>query len=117
MSSDLTTKKCTPCEGGTPPLNGEKVGEYLKQIPEWTLAEGKKKISRTFKFKNFKEAMAFLNKVALIAEEEGHHPDIHLSYNKLTLELWTHAIKGLSENDFIVAAKIDSLNEKRRDLL
>lgn len=105
---DLTQKHCQPCEGGMPPLTEEEAKELLKQIQGWELVEGKK-IRKVFEFKNFKQAMEFVNTVAAIAEQEGHHPDIHISWNKVTLELWTHAIKGLSENDFIVAAKVEKI--------
>ena len=104
---DLASQKCIPCQGGTPPLQGDEIKKYHVVVPKWTLKE--KSIERKFKFKNFVKAMDFLNKVAEIAEEEGHHPDIHLYYNKLTLELTTHAIGGLSSSDFIMAAKIDRL--------
>jgi len=81
----------------------------LKQIPGWEISDDAKKISRKFKFKNFAEALAFTNRVGEIAESEGHHPDISLGWGRVAIELTTHAIKGLSENDFIVAAKINSL--------
>ncbi|MBI2653678.1 4a-hydroxytetrahydrobiopterin dehydratase [Candidatus Woesearchaeota archaeon] len=105
----LTQKKCVPCEAGTPPLEESKINELLKQIPMWTLKEGH--LYKKFKFKNFVEAMKFVNSVAEIAEQEQHHPDFSVHYNKVEIELWTHAIKGLSENDFIVAAKIDGLTQ------
>ena len=104
---DLTQKKCTPCEAGTPPLEQEKVNELLKDIQGWTLKEGR--LFRKFKLRNFAEAIKFVNAVAEIAEHEGHHPDFCVHYNKVEIELWTHAINGLSENDFIVAAKINNL--------
>ena len=106
---DLTSKKCVPCEGGTPPLTEDKVNELLSQVDSsWELFENKK-IKLKLKFKDFVEAMAFVNKVADLAEEEGHHPDIHIYWNKVNLDLWTHAIGGLSDNDFIMAAKIDKI--------
>ena len=99
--------KCVPCEGGTPPLSMEKVDEYIAQLnSDWQVIENKK-IRRDFQFKDFKESIEFVKKVADIAESEGHHPDIYIFYNKVILELSTHAIGGLSDNDFIVAAKID----------
>lgn len=111
MSDDLTQKKCTPCEGGTPPLTKEKAEELLKQVPQWKITDDGKKIIRTFTFANFVEAVDFINKVKDIAEGENHHPDLHLhSYKNVTVDLSTHAIKGLSKNDFIVAAKIDALS-------
>jgi 4a-hydroxytetrahydrobiopterin dehydratase len=105
---NLSQKHCVPCEGGTLPLPENAVAEYLRAAPEWKAIDGKK-IAREFKFKDFKAAMAFINKVAEIAEAEQHHPDIYIFYNLVKLELSTHAIGGLSENDFIVAAKIDLL--------
>ena len=104
---ELTKKKCIPCEAGTPPLNGEEIKKLLKEIPSWTLKDGH--LYKKFKFKDFLEAMKFINKIAQIAESEGHHPDFCVHYNKVDVELWTHAINGLSENDFIVAAKIDKI--------
>ena len=100
-----------PCEGGVAPLAGEELNNYLKAVPNWQLDGDKKKIRREFTFKNFKDALAFINKVGAIAEDEQHHPDIFLhDYKLVTINLWTHAIGGLSENDFILAAKIDNLN-------
>ena len=113
---DLLKKHCVPCEGGMPPLSAEKISEYLKQVPEWRLNEvavsrGDKhqQISRDFKFSDFAEAMKFVNQVAELAESEGHHPDVIIHWNKVRLDLWTHAINGLFDNDFILAAKIDNL--------
>ena len=91
------------------PLFKPKAEELLKEVPEWKLSEDWKKISRTFKFKDFKAAMEFANKIADVAEAEGHHPDLKVSWGKVRVELWTHSIGGLSENDFIMAAKIDAL--------
>lgn len=105
---DLAKRKCVPCEGGTKPLDMASVSEYLKQTPNWTSPDGKT-ITRNLKFKDFKEAMIFVNKVAEIAEQEGHHPDMLISYNKVDFKLMTHAIGGLSDNDFILAAKINEL--------
>lgn len=106
--ANLATKKCVPCEGGTPPLEQEKVQEYLKEVEGWETAENKL-IKKTFTFKTFRESIDFVNRVANLAEEENHHPDIIIRYNKVIFELTTHAIKGLSENDFIMASKIDLL--------
>ncbi len=106
---NLHEKKCVPCEGGTQPLSVEKVGEYLPLLKnQWSVLENKK-ILHEFTFETFTSAITFVNKVAAIAETEGHHPDIHIHYNKVVIELWTHAINGLSENDFIVAAKIEKI--------
>lgn len=105
---DLTKKHCVPCEGGTPPLSDGKENELIRQTPGWILLrDGTHRIHRMFSFKNFKTAIAFVNTVASLAEEEGHHPDIKIVYNKVGLDLFTHAVRGLSENDFIMAAKIN----------
>ncbi|MBI4137360.1 4a-hydroxytetrahydrobiopterin dehydratase [Candidatus Roizmanbacteria bacterium] len=106
---DLTKKHCEPCEGGVEPFKPEEIEKYntVLTIP-WDVVD-QKKIKREFKFKNFKEAMVFVNRVAELAESEGHHPDIYIFYNKVRLELWTHAIGGLSINDFIMAAKVEKL--------
>lgn len=105
--SELTQRKCVPCEGGVPSLGKAEIERLLTQVSGWSL-QGKW-ISKDFKFKNFIAAMEFVNRVADIAEQEGHHPDIHIHYNLVRFDIWTHAIDGLSENDFILAAKIDAL--------
>jgi 4a-hydroxytetrahydrobiopterin dehydratase len=104
---DLTKKNCAPCEGGTPPLTSEQAQEFLRELPGWNL--DKNKINKEFSFNDFKEAMLFVNKLAELAEQEQHHPDITIHYNKVIITLWTHAINGLSENDMILAAKINNL--------
>jgi 4a-hydroxytetrahydrobiopterin dehydratase len=107
---ELAKKRCRVCEIGVPPMSGEEEDAYFKEVPSWTLMrEGVHKIKKQFRFKDFLEAISFVNKVAKIAEAEGHHPDISISYNKVVIELYTHAVKGLSENDFIIAAKIDEI--------
>lgn len=109
----LAERKCVPCEGGVPPLSEQQAKALLAQVHEaWRLQQGK--LVRQFKFRNFREAMAFVNSVADISESEGHHPDIAISYNRVRLTLFTHAIKGLSDNDFIMAAKIDALTAQQR---
>ncbi|HEX8221384.1 MAG TPA: 4a-hydroxytetrahydrobiopterin dehydratase [Chloroflexia bacterium] len=112
MSSGLTRRHCVPCEAGTPPIPPQDAERLAAQVPGWELRPDEQKLVRRFKFKDFKEAMAFVNRVADLAEAEGHHPDIHVSWNRVRLELTTHAIKGLSENDFILAAKISEMNDK-----
>ena len=104
----LTKKHCVPCEGGTKPLGSGDIEKYHSLLQnDWQVVDGLK-INQTFSFKNFKEALAFVNTVGAIAEAEGHHPDIELhDFKKVTIRLWTHAINGLSENDFIMAAKIE----------
>lgn len=106
---DLAQKKCVACEGGVAPLNKKEAEVLLKQVNGWTLSGDARWLSKESKFKNFKEAMGFANKITDIAEAEGHHPDLQISWGKVVIELTTHAIKGLSENDFILAAKIDRI--------
>jgi 4a-hydroxytetrahydrobiopterin dehydratase len=105
----LTSKKCVACEGGVPPLTKKEIVPLLGQIPAWSMSPDGKTISSDFKFNDFVMSMKFVNDVAALAESEGHHPDIYISYNKVHLDLTTHAIGGLSENDFIVAAKVDQM--------
>lgn len=107
----LSEKHCVPCEGGTPPLNREKIDELILQISHWVYTEKPHDmISKTYTFENFAKALEFVNTVGALAEAEQHHPNIVLyDYKHVRLELNTHAIEGLSENDFIVAAKIDQL--------
>jgi 4a-hydroxytetrahydrobiopterin dehydratase len=108
MTSDLSAQRCVPCEGGTAPMSLDEAKHYMVAVPGWKLVEGEKlKITRSFKFKDFAQSMAFVNEVAAIAEAEGHHPDVNISWNRVRLELITHAIGGLSTNDFIMAAKIN----------
>lgn len=105
----LTEQKCMACEGGVLPFSGEEVIILLKQVPGWVLLDDKKTISKKYLWKDFKEALLFVNNVGNIAENEGHHPDIHLTnFKEVRVDLSTHAIDGLSQNDFIVAAKIDN---------
>ena len=108
---NLTKKKCIPCEAGTEPFSEKQADEFLKQISGWELKNGH--LYKKFKFKDFKEAMKFINSAAEIAEQEGHHPDFCVHYNKVEMEIWTHAINGLSENDFILAAKVDEILKYR----
>ncbi len=105
---DLTNKKCEPCEGGAKPFGSEEIETYMTYLKTpWEVSEDLKKIERKFKFKNFREAMKFVNKVAGLAESEGHHPDIFISYSRVTITSWTHSVGGLSVNDFILASKIE----------
>ncbi len=106
--NDLLKKKCVPCEGGMAPLSREQAEEYLAKVSGWKLSGDGKQISKEYKFKDFIGSVNFVDNIAGIAEEEGHHPDIHIFYNKVRLDLSTHSIGGLSENDFILAAKIDA---------
>jgi len=111
---ELSSKHCIPCEGKIPAMADEDEDKYVKEIKDWELnREGIHKLRKEFNFKDFKEAMAFVNQVADIAEYEGHHPDIYIYYNKVVLELYTHAVKGLFQNDFIMASKFNDLMKKQ----
>jgi len=103
----LVEQRCEPCREETPPLSKEEARELLEETPQWTLKDNA--IEREFRFKDFREAVNFVNKVADVAEKENHHPDIYIYYNRVRLELSTHKIGGLSRNDFILAAKVDKL--------
>ncbi len=107
MAESLADKICVPCEGGTPPLKSEEVAPILQQLGGgWLLVEGSR-LEKEYRFKNFRRALEFVNRVGEIAECEGHHPDIYLSWGRVRLSLWTHVAAGLTENDFILAAKSD----------
>jgi 4a-hydroxytetrahydrobiopterin dehydratase len=107
--SELTQKKCVPCEGGVAPLTLSEAEKLLTELSGWTLSPEAKQITKSYRFKNFAEALLFVNKIGALAESEGHHPDLTLSWGKVDVVLTTHSIKGLSVNDFILAAKIDCL--------
>jgi 4a-hydroxytetrahydrobiopterin dehydratase len=106
---DLQKKKCVPCEGGTLPMTPELSAAYLQHLPGWKINQPGTVLYKEFIFKGFADGMAFANKIAVIADEEDHHPDLTVSWAKVMVELTTHAIHGLSENDFILAAKIQAL--------
>lgn len=107
---ELKNKKCLPCEGGIPKLNSDEISSFMKSVHHaWTLTDDLK-LRRKFSFVNFRHTMEFVNSVAMLAEEEGHHPEMCISYGNCIIEIWTHAIKGLSENDFILATKIDDIS-------
>jgi 4a-hydroxytetrahydrobiopterin dehydratase len=106
--SELSSKTCVPCRGGVPPLAGKELEEIARQVPAWKVVEGHH-LTRAFAFGDFREALVFVNKVGEIAESEGHHPDILLAWGKAEITIWTHKINGLTESDFILAAKIDKL--------
>jgi 4a-hydroxytetrahydrobiopterin dehydratase len=109
-AEELTRRKCAPCEGGIPPLTKDEAAAQLKHLEGWEFSHDAKRIRRCWTAKHFMAAIEFFNKVAALAEEEGHHPDLHLEgYRNVTVELWTHAIGGLSENDLILAAKINQV--------
>ena len=111
METPLVQKKCTACEGGIPPMTTEQIAQYRPQIDAaWKVIDDKK-IRREFKFKDFRESMVFVNKIADLAETQGHHPDISIHYSKVVIELWTHKINDLSDNDFMVAKAIDGIEQ------
>lgn len=112
-ADELCAKRCQPCEGGIPPVPRKQAEKLLRELSHWTLAGRAKRIRRELVFDNFMEAVGFINQVAGLAENEGHHPDLHLTnYRHLAIELTTHAIRGLSENDFLLAAKIDEIADQ-----
>src|SRR5438105_1442554 len=114
-AEQLTAKHCQPCEGGVPPIAAEEAKRLIGQLPGWELSSDRKRIGRRWKMKDFAAGIEFFQRVAQLADEEDHHPDLHLvNYRDLTIELWTHAIGGLSENDFILAAKISELPVKTK---
>jgi 4a-hydroxytetrahydrobiopterin dehydratase len=113
---ELIQKKCKPCEGGVDPYSSEQAKHQLQQLDGWRLTHDGQRIRKDWVVKNFMAGMDFFNRCAEVAEEDGHHPDLHIeSYRKISVELWTHAIGGLSENDFILAAKIDQLPIELRE--
>jgi len=108
-ASQLQAKKCKPCEGGVPALSAEQVREHQRGVPAWELMDGQR-LRRSWKVKDFATGLDFFQRIGTVAEAEDHHPDLHLTgYRHVTVELWTHAVGGLTENDFILAAKIDAL--------
>jgi 4a-hydroxytetrahydrobiopterin dehydratase len=109
MELGLLERKCTPCRGGVPPLTPEEAESYRREAPEWELLDGATRIERTYRLKNFAEAFRLVERAAALAEEEGHHPDIRFGWGYVTVSLRTKKIKGLHENDFIMAAKIDRM--------
>ena len=109
--TDLATGKCVPCRGGEPSLTDAEIADLILHVPEWQTVEqdGILRLQRVFKFKNYAQALEFTNKVAAIAEEQDHHPLIILEWGKVTVQWWTHVVKGLHKNDFIMAAKTDEI--------
>ncbi len=106
--SELASKTCVPCKGGTPPLKGEELERLRRQVPEWEVVE-EHHLHRRFRFKNFRESLSFVNRVGELAEEQGHHPNIRFGWGYAEISVWTHKIDGLTESDFIFAAKVDTL--------
>lgn len=109
MSKSLAEKECVPCEGGVPPLEGEELERLRRELDaDWQVVDDHH-LEKEFRFDDFAGALAFVNRVGELAEAEGHHPDVYLTWGKVRLRIWTHAIDGLSENDFVLAAKIEEL--------
>jgi 4a-hydroxytetrahydrobiopterin dehydratase len=106
--SDLAKKTCVPCRGGVPPLGGEELDALARQVPGWEVVDGHH-LRREFRFGNFRDALDFVNRVGDLAEEQGHHPDISLGWGRVGVVIFTHKIDGLTESDFILAAKVDAL--------
>ncbi|MEK9685115.1 MAG: 4a-hydroxytetrahydrobiopterin dehydratase [Rhodospirillaceae bacterium] len=106
---ELQSKACVPCQGGIPPLTLLEAKVFLEETPLWSLSEKGNRLRRSFNFKDFVEALEFVNKVGLLAEQEAHHPDISMGWGYVDIQIFTHKIDGLHENDFILAAKIDTL--------
>ena len=104
----LAEKHCVPCRGGVPPLQGEALEKMKAEVPNWQVADGHH-LTRSFSFPDFKSALDFVNRVGAVAEQEGHHPDLYLAWGKVDVKTWTHKIDGLTESDFILAAKIERL--------
>jgi 4a-hydroxytetrahydrobiopterin dehydratase len=109
MTEQLADKKCVPCRGGVAPLKGKQLQDLHKSVPDWIVTD-EHFLHREFRFADFKQALDFVNRVGAVAEEQGHHPDIMLAWGKAQITLWTHKIDGLTESDFIMAAKIDRLD-------
>lgn len=108
MTEELAAKSCVPCRGDTPPLAGEELKALSDQVPAWSVVDGHH-LRREYRFADFAQALEFVNKVGEVAETEGHHPDISFTWGRVTIEVFTHAIDGLAESDFILAAKIERL--------
>ena len=112
-AAELRGKRCLPCEGGVPALSAEQVKQNLAALPGWQLSEDGKRIRRAWRVEDFVTGLGFFERIGALAEEEDHHPDLHLvGYRNVTVEIWTHAVGGLTENDFILAAKVDMLPVK-----
>jgi 4a-hydroxytetrahydrobiopterin dehydratase len=106
--SELASKQCVPCRGGVPPLQGSEINRLLEQLSGWEVVN-EHHLKKDYRFANFREALTFVNQVGELAEEQGHHPDICFGWGKVEITIWTHKIDGLTESDFILAAKIDEI--------
>ena len=107
-ASGLAAKHCVPCRGGVPPLVGQELEKFSAQFPDWKVIDGHH-ITRNFTFSDFKKALDFVNRVGAVAEAEGHHPDLCLAWGKVEVQIYTHKIRGLTESDFVMAAKVDQI--------
>jgi 4a-hydroxytetrahydrobiopterin dehydratase len=107
MASDLASKTCVPCRGGVPPLSMDVASRLMEQLDGWTFEQGH--LTKSYAFGDFKGALEFVNRLGAIAEEQGHHPDVYMTWGKVSVEIWTHKIDGLTESDFILAAKFDEV--------
>ncbi len=114
--SDLLKSTCEPCRGGIPPLEDPAIAELLREVPGWRVVEvdGVKRLEREFRFDSFRAAVGFAVQAGMVAEREDHHPDLHVGWGKVRVEIWTHAISGLHRNDFILAAKVSAIEPKPR---
>ena len=105
---DLASRRCVPCRGGVPPMRGAEIAEFLTELEGWEVLE-EHHLRKSYKFADFRDALEFVNRIGALAESEGHHPDISFGWGYADISIWTHKIDGLSESDFILAAKIDAL--------
>jgi 4a-hydroxytetrahydrobiopterin dehydratase len=111
MASSLAARRCVPCRGDTPPLRGEALARLLAELGGGWRAEGEHHLEKEYRFPDFRSALAFTNQLGELAEREAHHPDVHLAWGRVRLQIWTHRIGGLTESDFVLAAKADALLE------
>ena len=110
---DLASRECVPCRGGVPPMRGDEIKKFVEQLDGWEVVK-EHHLRKVFEFKDFREALDFVNRVGRLAEEQGHHPDISFGWGRAEVTIWTHKIDGLTESDFILAAKIDKQNPESR---
>jgi 4a-hydroxytetrahydrobiopterin dehydratase len=115
IMTDLAERQCVPCRGGVPPLKGNEIKELWAQLQDWQVVN-EHHLEKAFEFKNFRQALSFVNHVGELAEEQGHHPDICFGWGRADITIWTHKIDGLTESDFVLAAKIDKLTESKGQL-